>query len=79
MLKIGDRVKVAFPPGEQTLFDDIKKFEGKVSVVKERRYYRKTHSTTFYTYILAGCRSDWGISYEFCEEWLVPLDEEVTE
>lgn len=75
MLKIGDRVKVFFPPGEQTVFDALKKFEGKVTVIKEDKYYRKTHSTTFHAYILAGCKGSNGIDYEFCEEWLIPLDE----
>lgn len=79
MLRIGDRVKVFFPPGEQTVFADLKKFEGKVTVIKEDRYCKKDHSTTFHTYILAGCKSDHGIPYEFCEDWLIPLDEGVKE
>lgn len=77
MLKIGDRVKVFFPPGEQTVFADLTKFDGKVTVIKEDRYYKKDHSTTFHTYILVGCKNDHGIPYEFCAEWLIPLDEEV--
>ena len=31
------------------------------------------------TVILAGCRSDWGINYEFLEEWLQLADEGVEE
>ena len=79
MLKIGDRVKIFFPPGEQTVFADLKKFEGKVTVIKEDRYYRKDHSTSFHVYTLVGCKSDQGIPYEFCEDWLIPLDEGVEE
>ena len=75
MLKVGDTVKVAFPPGEQTVFDALKKLEGQETIITEDRYYRKTHSTTFHSFILAGCKSDRGIPYEFCEDWLEPIEE----
>ena len=41
--------------------------------------YHKGTSTLGRTVILAGCRSDWGIDYEFLEEWLQLADEGVEE
>lgn len=77
MLKIGDRVKVFFSPGEQTVFDDLKRFNGKVTVIKGDHHYKKPRNTMFHTYTLVGCTSEYGLDYEFCEEWLIPLSEEV--
>lgn len=76
---IGDRVKV-MPPSDQVGVDTIKQFQGKVTLVKDVRIYRKENSMLGRGYTLLGCKTDWGIDYEFCEEWLVPVDdEEVTE
>ena len=76
MLTVGDRVMIAFPPGEQTVFDSLKEFEGTVTVIKEDRYYKKTRSTAFHAYTLEGCASKHGIDYEFASDWLIPLNEE---
>lgn len=79
MLKVGDRVKVVIPRGDVTGANIVKQFNGKVTVVKEVKTYYKSKSSLGRTFALAGCKSDWGIDYEFVEEWLVPLDEEVEE
>lgn len=72
---IGDKVKVMLP-ADQIGTDTVKEFQGKVSVVEAVRYYRKGSSMLGRSYILLGCKSDWGIDYEFTEDWLVPLDDE---
>ena len=64
--RLGDKVKVVIPPGDVTGTDVIKT-------------YHKGTSTLGRTVILAGCRSDWGINYEFLEEWLMLADEGVEE
>ena len=73
--RLGDKVKVVIPPGDVTGTDVIKKYQGKVTVVKRIKTYHKGPSTLGRTVILAGCRSDWGINYEFLEEWLQLADE----
>lgn len=73
--RIGDKVKVVIPPGDVTGTDAVKKYQGKVTVVKTIKTYHKGSSTLGRTVILAGCRSDWGIDYEFLEDWLILADE----
>lgn len=77
--QIGDRVKVMFPPGEATGVETVRQFQNKVSIIKDVHINRKAKSTLGYSYTLLGCKTEWGIDYEFCEEWLVPMDEEVME
>ena len=79
MLKIGDKVKVVFPASDQASAETVKKYQGKVTTIKDVRIYRKGKSSQGRTYVLAGCRSDWGIDYEFVDDWLIPIKEEVTE
>lgn len=75
--KIGDKVKVMLPPNETVGANTVRQFQDKVSVIKDVHINRKTKSTLGHSYTLKGCKTDWGIDYEFCEEWLVPLDEGV--
>lgn len=77
-LRIGQKVQVMLPK-DQTGVNTVKQFQGKISKIKSICIY-KNGNTRYYSYTLAGCKSDWGIDYEFAEDWLVPLDdEEVTE
>lgn len=73
----GQRVRVMLPTNDPVGVDTVKQFQGKVTVVKDVRIYRKKTSLLGRSYTLLGCKTDWGIDYEFCEEWLVPMDEEV--
>lgn len=75
---IGDRVKVMLP-ADQTGVDTVRQFQGKVSVIKSAHFYCKGKSMLGRSYTLLGCKSDWGIDYEFLEDWLIPIDEGVTE
>lgn len=77
--QIGDRVKVMLPAGESTGAYTVKQFQGKVTVIKDIHVTRKGKSTLGTAYTLAGCKTDWGLPYWFCEEWLVPLDDEGVE
>ena len=79
MLKIGDKVKVMLPVSDQaSAAATVKKYQNKVTVIKEVHIHKKGTSSQGRTYVLAGCKSDWGIDYEFVEDWLVPIDVEVT-
>lgn len=75
--RIGDKVKVMFPQGDVVGTDVIRKYQNKVTIIKEIKTYHKGTSSLGRSYVLAGCRSDWGIDYEFIEEWLVPIVEGV--
>lgn len=75
MLRIGDRVKVMYPSGDVIGLEPIKCFQNKVTVVKGCHIYQKGKSSLGRSYTLAGCKSDYGIDYEFIEEWLIPLGE----
>lgn len=74
--QIGDRVKVMLPPNETIGANTVRQFQNKVAVVKVVKPYHKKSSMLGYAYTLVGCKSDWGIDLEFCEEWLVPVDDE---
>ena len=74
MLKIGSRVKVMLPLGERMGAETLSQYHGKVTVIKEIHTYHKGTSSLGRTFVLAGCKSDWGIDYEFLEDWLIPLD-----
>ena len=77
-LKIGDRVRVAYSLGEQTVFASMREFDNMVTTIEGERYYKRGASS-FKTYTLKGCTSRYGNDYEFLEEWLMPITEEVTE
>lgn len=78
MLKKGTRVKIMIPLSEATVSKTLKKLNGTETEVTEWRYYKvKNRGTTFYTYSLKGCVGKNNKPYEFCAEWLIPLDEEV--
>ena len=74
MLKIGSRVKVMLPLGDQVGASTVKQYHGKVTVIKDIRTYHKGTSSLGRSFILAGCKSDWGIDYEFLEGWLIPIE-----
>lgn len=76
MLKVRSKVKIVFPLGEQAVTKTMKKFHNKETTIKEEHIYRKK-SSQFKSYILEDCKSDFGVDYEFCEEWLVPIESEV--
>lgn len=76
MLPIGTKVKVMIPLAEQTVSDVMKQFNGTITEVVDYRYYRSKKSTAFYTYLLKDCESRYGNKYEFCQEWLIPLESE---
>lgn len=78
IMRTGDRVKV-MPPRDQVGVDTIERFRGKVTVIKGVKDYRKGSSYYGRTYFLVGCKNDWGMDLEFCEEWLIPLGEGVEE
>ena len=69
---------VAFPPKETTVTKQVRKYDGKVTTITEVRT-RMLKKFCISTYILKGCTTEFGLPYEFLREWLVPLDEEVTE
>lgn len=73
--RIGQQVRVMLPPGESTGTNTVEHFQGKASVIKTVHINRKGKSLLGYSYTLLGCKTKWGIDLEFCEEWLVPLDE----
>lgn len=75
--KVGDKVKVMLPSGESTGTNTVEHLQGKASVIKDVRINRKGKSLLGYSYTLLGCKTKWGIDLEFCEEWLVSLDEGV--
>ena len=77
MLKEGQMVQVVLPLKDTVGAETVADFKGVVTTVKEVKMYRKGRSTTFYSYTLHGCQSEYGIDLEFCEDWLVPLDDEV--
>lgn len=77
-MQIGDRVRIVFSLGEQTVFDSLRKFNNVVTTIEGERYYKRGASS-FKTYTLKGCTSRYGNDYEFLEEWLMPIAEEVTE
>lgn len=73
MLKKGQRVRVIFPPKEQAA-DPVRKWNDKVMVIAEAIHHRATSKGTSFPYTLEGCKSKFGIPYEFLEEWLIPYD-----
>lgn len=75
--KKGDRVKVMLPSKEVTGVDTVKQFQGLESVIKDVSINYKLKSAYGYSYTLKGCKTDWGLPYWFCEDWLVPIDEGV--
>ena len=75
-MQIGDRVRIVFSLGEQTVFDSLRKFNDKVTTIEGEHYYKRGASS-FKTYTLEGCKSRYGSDYEFLEEWLNPIDEVV--
>lgn len=74
MLEIGDKVKVVMPIKELTLSQTMRMFHGRVTRITGEVVYTQFSSRK--TYLLEGCESDFGIPYEFHDEWLVPLDVE---
>lgn len=74
MLKEGTKVKVAIPLNEQTAPMCIKKYNGKVTRVKDVFHHGGLRKQ-FYTYTLKGCSSDFGLDYYFIESWLIPVEE----
>lgn len=77
-MTIGSTVMVAYPTKETTVTKKMKEFDGKITtIIKVRTLKVKQWSTPIYT--LRGCKTEFGNDYEFLREWLVPLDEEVTE
>lgn len=74
MLKTGDRVKVVFPLKDQIGIETIKRFHNMVTTVKEVHGIKAGKPLYGCSYTLVGCTSRYGVDYEFCEEWLVPLD-----
>lgn len=72
-MNIGQKVRITIPKNTESA-KSVAKYNGKVTVVKGIRHYRIGD-----TYILYGCKSDYGIPYEFIREWLVPIIDEVTE
>lgn len=68
-----------FPLKEQINVGVIAQYQNKVTVIKGVRHYHKGASSLGNSYTLVGCKSAFGLDYEFCEDWLVPLDEGVTE
>lgn len=77
--QMGDRVRVMIPTGDTTGAYTVKQFNEKVTVIKGVHVVHKGKSTLGYEYTLIGCKTDWGLDYHFCEEWLMPIREEVTE
>ena len=75
----GQRIKVVLPLGDSTGANTVKQFEGKVTVIKDVNVIHKGKSTLGYEYTLLGCKTDWGLDYHFCEEWLMPTSEGETE
>lgn len=76
MLKKGQRVRVFIPSAEQTISKTMKRHHNKVTEIKEVVRHRAANKGTSYTYKLENCKSNYGIYYEFMEEWLVPYDVE---
>lgn len=74
--QIGDRVKVVFPSGDLTGINTVKQFENVTTVVKSIHICRKGKSSLGYEYTLMGCKTDYGLDYHFCEQWLIPIGEE---
>lgn len=76
LLRKGERVLVSIPQGEITASLALRKFDNKITTVKSVNWHR--HATTsFVSYNLEGCQSGFGNYYEFCPDWLIPLDNEV--
>lgn len=75
--QVGDKVKVMPPTNETTGAYTIEKFRGKVTTIKDVHVCRKGKSTLGTSYTLVGCKTDWGLDYSFCEEWLVLAEDEV--
>lgn len=75
MLKLGQRVKVMIPPGEQQNAGAVRQFHGKVTVIKKGKHVYDGKCSFGNTYELVGCKSDHGTPYTFPEEWLIPLGE----
>lgn len=78
-LRIGDKVRVMFSLKELPTIGVIRQYQGKATVVKGVKHYHKGTSSLGYAYTLVGCKSAFGIDYEFTEDWLVPMVEGVDE
>lgn len=76
MLKIGDKVKIMIPPGDQVGANTVRQYNNTTAVIKDIRTFYKGKSSLGRTFILSECKSRFGIDYEFIEDWIVPLDEE---
>lgn len=72
-MTIGSRVMVAYPTKDVAITDKMRKFNGKITTVS-KVCVKRPKNWTVTTYHLNGCVTDYGIPYEFCREWLVPLD-----
>ena len=69
---------VHLPLKETTISRTMRQFNGKVTTIR-RGYSRMLKGMLVRTYTLDGCESEYGIPYEFIRDWLVPLEDEVTE
>lgn len=72
-LKVGDKVRVTIPSGDIASANSVRQFDGKITVIKGIHHYKYGS-----VYTLKGCKSNYGIPYEFVGEWLT-LVEGVTE
>lgn len=77
MLKIGDVVKVAIPPKDQSKAGAVLQYQDEVAVVRNVSKHYHDNCDFGRTYELAGCKSRFGVPFVFPEEWLVPMDEGV--
>lgn len=76
MLQTGRKVKVMIPMNEQTAGVNVKQFNGKVTTIKSTKHYTQG---SLNVHTLDGCASDMGCDYFFIEEWLIPMESEVSE
>lgn len=67
-------MRITIPSGDIASAREVKKYNGKVTKIRSINHCRKG-----YSYTLAGCKSNYGIPYEFVAEWLTPWEDEVTE
>lgn len=80
MLKAGQRVRVFLDEKTRTIYNlPIRNYHNKVSKIVGMNYYKQASMGMHHTYYLEGFRSRYGVPYEFCEEWLIPIDVEVDE
>lgn len=72
MFKAGDKVIVAMPSHEAGIVSGMRRFKGRTMTVEKVIKYAKYSG---HAYILADCKSGYGIDYEWCEDWLLPYVE----